>query len=290
MPSTIRKFIQTASTEILQDYNRVAGTKHQMPNIVHYDSSIIDLGQQANLIIINRAGTYMPQINTIFINDGLSFSMMRNVLGHELVHFMRRAVLGEADWEWLDEKATLTDGITRKLDAALAFNEGCANFVGGAHLSHNKTSPLNLISDIYKAYFDGGWSYVVEMLPRAYRLAKKGVEKAEHSIIPHALGKMFHKDFGMHSVSDISYEFAVPEQRKNAYKDLTAPSYLYELGTDIATIIYASNGFDAEKSMKKMLVLPAEELAKELKNAVRPCVENAINQIAFLARQRRVSE
>lgn len=263
-----KELMRAVSEDALAYYNKIAGTGHVAPEIVLFSNlkevPRIDKSVLKDMDKVGAGGTYA--FGKIYVDDRElwleptqnKIEVTTRSISHEFVHYARdKNGAGNRHFARL---------FSRKIGTAIrTLEEGCAVFVSGVYCSEDRADVTKMIRTVYSDIETGSFS----LLPKIYDVISSNVDDA----VP------FFSSEGVdyHTVSKMSnMSNACPTYQEHVF---------YIVGTNLATIIYAANDLNVQKTAKKLLTLNYDELLQELKYSVRPCTEEAICHICDCMRK-----
>ena len=250
-----RRFVDSASTNILAHYNKITGIESPSPRIITLSGiasgenmySVEERFECLEMLRKECDGKYMYHVNCggkVFINDFNEEGRVREIISHELVHHVRNTTgaSNESDYSGSAENTNSK--------AIWSLEEGCATFIQGALAAAKDNSPKGIVKSVFELINP----YETAILPVMFTL-----------IGNYAKSSPYEKEMSNEKLSTIIDLFRDSSIERT---DVLRKS-VYLAGTNFATAIFTANDFDLERTERKLLTYTYRELKEELMSAAR---------------------
>ncbi len=250
-----RGFVDSASSQILVHYNKITGIESPSPRIITLSGivrgeNMYSAKERFECLEMMRKegdGQYIHHAKDegkVFVNDFNEDSRIKEILSHELAHHVRKMAGASAE---SDNLGSVNDTDSRVI---WSLEEGCAMFMQGAFAAGVNGDPKSII----KSVFEPINPYETVMLPVTFTLMGKCAESLPYE------KEMSNENLSM--IIDMFRDSSI--ETTNVLR-----KSVYSAGTNFATAIFTANGFDLERTERKLLTYTYGELKEELMNAAR---------------------
>ena len=250
-----RGFVDSTSSNILVHYNGITGRENPSPRIITLSGisggervhSVEEKFECLEMVLKECDGQYIynsEEGGKVFVNDFNDDRRVREILGHELVHHVRKMTGASAE---SDNLGSVTDTGSKVI---WSLEEGCAMFIQGALAAERDSSPKSIIKSVF-GFIE---PYETFMLPITFTIIGKHAESSpcEKEI----------NDGKLSTIIDVFKDSSI--ERKHALR-----KSIYSAGINFATVIFTANDFDLERTERKLLTYTYRELKEELMSAAR---------------------
>ena len=250
-----RGFVDSTSSNILVHYNRITGRENPSPKIITLSGiaggermhSAEEKFECLEMVLKECDGQYIynsEEGGKVFVNDFNDDRRVREILGHELVHHVRKMTGAST------ESGNLSSATDTGSKVIWSLEEGCAMFIQGALAAERDSSPKSIIKSVF-GFIE---PYETFMLPITFTIIGKHAESSpcEKEI----------NDGKLSTIIDVFKDSSI--ERKHALR-----KSIYSAGINFATVIFTANDFDLERTERKLLTYTYRELKEELMSAAR---------------------
>ncbi len=250
-----RGFVDSTSSNILVHYNGITGRENPSPRIITLSGisggervhSVEEKFECLEMVLKECDGQYIynsEEGGKVFVNDFNDDRRVREILGHELVHHVRKMTGAST------ESGNLSSATDTGSKVIWSLEEGCAMFIQGALAAERDSSPKSIIKSVF-GFIE---PYETFMLPITFTIIGKHAESSpcEKEI----------NDGKLSTIIDVFKDSSI--ERKHALR-----KSIYSAGINFATVIFTANDFDLERTERKLLTYTYRELKEELMSAAR---------------------